>query len=1022
MKYNKFLILLLCAAFALGGCKTKLGHERSHYFSEVESNFVEPISSYRPMPLWTWNSKITRDDIDRMLGDFKEHGFGGAFIHPRPGMETVYLSDDWFDLWEYSVKKGEELGLEIWIYDENSYPSGFAGGHVPYEWPESYNHPTGLRPKVVEQLPEDLSPYCLCLKQEGDKFIDITNAPRTDEKGRYFIYKEQFRPAKAWNAGFPYVDVLYKGLTEKFIEVTMRGYEARFGKDLAKKAHGVFTDEPQYQNWTPDMFNEFEKDWGYSLRTHLPMIKEEVGNWKEVRYKFTATKNRLFVERYPKVWYNYCDKKGLQYTGHYIEHPWPKMHKLADAMAMYEWHHMPGIDLLFNQYSDEDPNAHFGNVRIVKEVRSAANQVGQTRILCEAYGGAGWETTFEDFKRLGDWQYALGVNFMNQHYSNVTIEGTRKFDYPDFFTRYSPWANDYKLLNDHHARLSAVLSHGEQMNDILVLEPTSTIWMYYTHRYQHPRVMEIGQNFTTFITSLNKAQVEFDLGSETVVRNRGKIKGSKFVVGERAYSTVIIPEMCENLFPSTAALLAEFAENGGKIIALSTPTLEDACPSEILTNLWARTEIVREVKIEELGNDHITFDIKEAGDLQHHRREYKDGELLFLANSSLEHSAKGCISLRGEGLQVLDTYTGKMYRHGEAKVENGVVHFEYDLDPAGHLLLFAPKCTEKLNTLPVWSVADSKTMKAVAPTSKMEIGRVGDNYLTLGFCDLKVDEEQHNDLFIADAATALYAHFGMKNPWERAIQFKDNIIKADTLKTGNITVKYEFNVGEKFDYSSMKLVCEKPALWEVRINGAEVTPIADEHPLDARNGCYSIGKHVRKGKNIVTLHRSPMSLFAEISYVFVSGNFSVVPDKLGWKIVSPRKMNYGSWHKNGAPFYSWDVAYKRTYNIENCKGRKLVKLGDWKGTVNEVWVNGVKAGAILTQPSELDVTDYLKQGENTIEVRCIGSLYNLYGPHFSKCIGMTGPSSWYVNAKPTTADKYVLMEYGLWDEFQLLSE
>jgi hypothetical protein len=313
-------------------------------------------------------------------------------------------------------------------------------------------------------------------------------------------------------------------------------------------------------------------------------------------------------------------------------------------------------------------------------------------------------------------------------------------------------------------------------------------------------------------------------------------------------------------------------------------------------------------------------------------------------------------------------------------------------------------------------------MKVVAPTSDMEISRVGDNYLTLGFCDLKVDEEEHNDIFIADAARALYAHFGMKNPWERAVQFKDNIIKADTLKTGNITVRYEFNVAEKFDYSSMKLVCEKPALWEVRINGAEVTPIDGEHPLDSRTGCYSIGQYVRKGKNVVTLHRSPMSVYAEISYAFVSGNFSVVPDKIGWKIVAPRKMGYGAWHKNGAPFYSWNVAYKRTYNLDNCDGRKVVKLGDWKGTVSEVWVNGVKAGAIYTQPSELEVTDYLQSGENTIEVRCTGSLYNLYGPHFSVCIGKVRPHSWYVDSKPTTADKYVLIEYGLDNEFQLLSE
>ncbi len=66
------------------------------------------------------------------------------FIHPRPGLITEYLSDNWFDLYKYTVDKGKELGMKVWIYDENSYPSGFAGGHVPDEMPESYNQGQGL--------------------------------------------------------------------------------------------------------------------------------------------------------------------------------------------------------------------------------------------------------------------------------------------------------------------------------------------------------------------------------------------------------------------------------------------------------------------------------------------------------------------------------------------------------------------------------------------------------------------------------------------------------------------------------------------------------------------------------------------------------------------------------------------------------------------------------------------------------------------------------------------------------------
>ena len=198
----------------------------------------------------------------------------------------------------------------------------------------------------------------------------------------------------------------------------------------------------------------------------------------------------------------------MLWTGHYWEHDWPSMYQGGDNMAMYAWHQMPAIDMLFNQYNDDSPQAQFGNVRAVKELRSAANQTGCVRTLSETYGGGGWDETFRDFKRLGDWEYALGVNFMNQHLSHMTIVGARKYDYPPVFTRLSPWWEDYKVLNDYFARLSLVLSQGEQMNDILVLEPTTTIWLYYSYVMNDPRCMEIGSAFQRFVTTLEKAQAE----------------------------------------------------------------------------------------------------------------------------------------------------------------------------------------------------------------------------------------------------------------------------------------------------------------------------------------------------------------------------------------------------------------------------------------------------------------------------------------------------------------------------------
>jgi len=643
-------------------------------FGKLIKQFQNPSKEYRSAPLWVWNTKVTYADIDRMLGELKDQGFGGAFVHPRPGLITEYLSDEWFDMYRYSVEAGKKLGLDIWIYDENSYPSGFAGGHVPALMPESYNQGQGLNFVKEEMLPEDTSEFYLCLKKEGNTFVDITPNLNNykNQKGEYYLYKKTYYGTSDWYGGFSYVDLLYPGVTEKFIDVTMSGYEKKFGKELGPVIKGVFTDEPNVSGsggirWTPDLFDVFQKQWGYDLKSVLPLLAETEGNWKQVRHNYMETLTQMFIDRWAKPWFNYTEKKKMLWTGHYWEHGWPDMSHGGDNMAMYAWHQMPAIDMLFNEFNDTHPMAQFGNVRAVKELRSVANQMGYVRTLSETYGGGGWNETFEDFKRLGDWEYVLGVNFMNQHLSHMTIVGARKYDYPPVFTSLSPWWESYKTQNDYFGRLSLLLSQGEQMNDMIVLEPTTTAWLYYSYVKGHPRTMEVGIDFQNFVTKLEKSQVEFDLGSENIIKDQGSAKNGLFVVGKRGYKKVVIPPMTENLNAKTFALLQKFVASGGKLITFSTPTLVDGKESAELKKFFAdnssritsyntlTTQVINDL----LVNDKINFTGLTGNDLYHQRRTYNDGELVFLANSSLTETATGKISIAGKTLLQLDGMSGE---------------------------------------------------------------------------------------------------------------------------------------------------------------------------------------------------------------------------------------------------------------------------------------------------------------------------------------------------------------------------
>ncbi len=393
------------------------------------------------MPFFVWNGEVTEAGIDRQVAEFHEQGVGGFFIHPRPGLITPYMSDRWYELVRYTVDKAKKLGMQAWLYDENSYPSGFAGGHVAAEMPESYNEGQGLLLRKFT-APEPAAAKCkVLLRKTGDRFEDVTaDAAAQTAAGDYYCFDIAYSPKGGWFGGFSYVDLIRPGVTEKFIDLTMRGYERTIGGDFGHSVPGIFSDEPNIHpprgsiRWTPDLFAQFEARWGYDLRPQLASLFEDTGDFRKVRHDYYSTLLDLFVDRWSKPYHAYAQKSGLQWTGHYWEHEWPSPLNGPDNMAMYAWEDIPGIDMLFNQFNETDVDAQFGNARSVRELASVANQLGQRRKLSETYGGGGWDLRFEDMKRLGDWEYALGINFMNQHLAFQTLAGARKYDYPQSFS------------------------------------------------------------------------------------------------------------------------------------------------------------------------------------------------------------------------------------------------------------------------------------------------------------------------------------------------------------------------------------------------------------------------------------------------------------------------------------------------------------------------------------------------------------------------------------------------------------
>jgi hypothetical protein len=1030
------VILFATSSFFITSCKKEEKSEvKVPDFTTLSSQFVQPPAEYTTAPFFVWNAEITKPEIDKFLEGFKKEGSSQVFIHPRPGLITEYLSQNWFDLYRHTVDKAKELGMLAWIYDENSYPSGFAGGHVPDEMPESFNEGEGLEMTRAESLPDSADKFLLCLKEDNGSWKDVTGSIGAEKghKGKYLLFSKTYNEKSDWYGGFSYVDLLHKGVTEKFIDRTMSGYLKNLGTDMGTTVPGTFTDEPQIESpggirWTPDLFESFQKDWGYDLRPNLLSLYEESGDWKKIRHNYTQTLLNLFIERWSKPWNAWCEAHGMKFTGHYWEHEWPNMQPGGDNMAMYAYHQVPAIDMLFNQYNDSSCRAQFGNVRSVKELASVANQTGAQRKLSETYGGSGWDLNFTDMKRNGDWEYVLGVNLMNQHLTYFTMAGARKYDYPPSFDYHEPWWNDYKYINDHFARLSLALSAGKQENDILILEPTTTSWVYDSYVKSNPRSAETGQAFQKFITDLEKEQVEYDLGSEEIIKQLGSVSGGKLIVGKASYSRIVIPPLTENLNKTTVELLKKFAGTGGTLITFAKPVLVNGTPDKSADELFniksqkliEAGNLSKDEILKLLGSPSLKFEGVTGGTLYHHRRKLTDGEVLFLVNSSTASPLSGSFKTKGADAIELNTLTGE--RNGYPNALNGKeISCNFSLPPAGSLLLFIPKtANEDLPDKPVL-----KNSAPVASSSPMTVTMDEDNALMIDFCDVELAGKTEKDINNYYAADKVFKYYGFKNgnPWNTSVQFKTNIVDRDTfgVNTG-FTATYHFRIKGKCDFSTFRAVVERPAIWTVAVNGTPVKAEDGEWWLDRLFGVYKIGSVLREGENTISVKASPMKIHAEIEPVYILGKFSVKPAAKGFEIGAPvAALTPGSWKEQGLPFYSWGVTYTREFNVDKAEGNWEISLGKWNGTVAEVKVNGKQATVIAFPPYTSDVTGLITTGVNKVEVKVIGSLRNLLGPHHNTPDpGFVSPGSWRgVKAYPAGKD-YSMFDYGLMDNFSLV--
>jgi len=997
---------------------------------DLEAPWSNPPAEYRSAPFWSWNARLEPERLCRAIDTMHAAGMGGFFMHSRYGLKTPYLSEEWFDCVSACVKRARQLGMKAYLYDEDRWPSGPAGGIVTRDHPEYAEQALTVGPPDESSgRAEPLARFAVVLDHQRrlvrHRRLGEGEHAKPEEEEEIFSIVSGW-PRDHHNEA-PYLDALNPDAVAAFLESTHESYARRFGGAFGSTVPAIFTDEPNcgrlgarantLASWTSRLPEIFRDECGYDLLDHLPELSHELADeaFSAVRYDYRRIVTELFAGSFSRQIGQWCGRHGIAMTGHYLaeETLASQTDRIGSAMAHYEHMQWPGIDILRDQCDE---------LATAKQCASVADQLGRERVLSELYGCTGWDWPLEGHKYVGDWHYAVGVNLRCPHLTHYSLAGGAKRDFPASIFSHSPWWPCYSIVEDYFARLGVALTRGRPVRDVLVLNTIESSWGGYV-----PAAPDAVDSLDTarreIIYALSEQHYDWDFGDEGLLVHHGRVEGDRLWVGRMNYGLVVVPP-CLTLRRSTVDLLAELLRGGGHVLfAGRTPTRIDGRPDAAASELVGQTtacgasgedvlaaigdRIARRVSVSEDG--------RELSCTWAMLREVEDGRLLFVQSHDREepHRARVCVEGRRPAV-FWDPKTGER-RMLPADEADGRVTFELSLPPTGSALVSLG-----------WEVPDaapSEPSRTEAVTDRLEgpfdIGLAEPNTMPLDYCRYRVsDGDLSEPVPVLAADAAIRAHFGLSprsnggpQPWY--LYSKGRI---DTAPRGRCELRWEVQVGTV--PSGCKLAVESARDYAITVNG-RTPPVPDGWWVDEDIETIDIGHLLIEGSNEIALsfeYRADM----ELENLYLVGDFGVARRDAArcWEpanvtlVAAPKQLALGSWVERGLPFYGGAVRYR--INVTRpVGGRVRIRLPEVRCTAAVVHAGG-REFVLPWPPFEADVTDALRDGDNKVLIEVVGGRKNILGPLHAPWASWTGPEQFNPN-NPAWTHEYQLTDHGLFE-------
>jgi len=591
----------------------------SQAISAQELSWPEITRNARPWTRWWWpGSIVSQSDLTAAMQKYKNAGLGGlelTVIYGVKGEEDKfidYLSPKWMDMFTYTLKEGERLGIDIDLANASGWPFGgkwvdpadacrninyktysLKGGEKLNEKIEFIQAPlvraVGQRPEISNLVDpvgknKDLQLYALD-QIRFEKSLPVHGLFAYSDSGKVINLTSKVTPDKTLDwiapAGNWTLYALFEGWHGKQVERAGPGGEGDVIDHFSGQAindylkhfdeafkgydvdylHGYFNDSYEVDdasgqsNWTNNMFYEFYLRRGYDLSQNLPALFQKDTPEKNARVlsDYRQTISDLLLDNFTTHWTSWAHRQG--------------------KMTRDQAHGSPGN--ILDLYAASDiPETEGSEITRFKFASSASNVTGKYLTSCEA---ATWlsehfTSTLADVKKAVDQFFLGGVNHISYH---GTCFSPQNEPWPGFLfyaavelTPVNPIWNDFRGLNDYIARVQSFLQTGRPDNQILLYFPIFDRYADYGRgMLEHFDAISPAFNGTSFKTGADLMLAKgysFDYISDLQLKNTETDQGELMTEGNN-YQTLVLPG-CKYIPVETFTHILMLVNKGAKII------------------------------------------------------------------------------------------------------------------------------------------------------------------------------------------------------------------------------------------------------------------------------------------------------------------------------------------------------------------------------------------------------------------------------------------------------------------------